>query len=248
MLLASADTKIQTYLTLLLGLCLSQLKLSKMKVSNDTSPSRSPLSPQHLTDNPLASSEIEIHSIGASSPQPALRDSSLPVLPLKVDDIARSYFTEKLETRDSKRIQHLTRAAPGFVKIPTLSYSSYDQLWSTNCSVFDSSETGHTSRIRRLYQGLRKIKEGNKEYDCAGRFALLFLRIEFYETVASVEDRDLSHGQKRATVAYERIALDLSITVMTLKSEMRRSRHYSYLSTKSGPSDLLELGDHVSTL
>jgi len=52
-----------------------------------------------------------------------------------------------------------------------------------------------------LYEGRRKIKQGSKEYDCADRFALLFLRHDIDETVAS-----LRQGQKKATVAYERIA------------------------------------------
>jgi len=214
------------------------------------SPSRSPLSTQHLTDEPLAPSETGTYSIRASSPQRALRDSSLPVLPFQpsFDDIALSYFTNELKTRDPERIQLLAQVAHGFVQTPTLSRSSYDQLWSTKSDIFNQSEIGHTSRIRRLHKGLRKIKQGSKEYDCAKRFALLFLRQEFDETVASVEDTELSYGQKKATVAYKRIALDLSTTVTALKDERRRSRLYLSLLTKSGPGDLLELGDGVSSL
>ena len=57
-----------------------------------------------------------------------------------------------------------------------------------------------------MYEGRRKIKQGSKEYDCADRFALLFLRHDIDETVASLKNITLRQGQKKATVAYERIA------------------------------------------
>ncbi len=214
------------------------------------SPSRSPLSTQHLTDEPLTSSETGTYSIRASSSQRALQDSFLPVLPFQpsFDDIALSYFTNELKTRDSERIQLLVQVAHDFVQTSILSRSSYDQLWSTKSDIFNQSEIEHTSRIRRLHKSLRKIKQGSKEYDCAKRFALLFLRQKFDEIVASVENTELSYEQKKATVAYKRIALDLFTTVTALKDERRRSRLYLFLLTKFGPSDLLKLDDDVSSL
>jgi len=74
------------------------------------------------------------------------------------------------------------------------------------------------------------------------------LRQEFDEIVASIEDIELSYGQKKAIVVYERIAFDLFTTVTTLKDERRRSRLYLFLLTKFDSSDLLELDDDVSSL
>jgi len=74
------------------------------------------------------------------------------------------------------------------------------------------------------------------------------LRQEFDEIVASIENIELSYGQKKAIVVYERIAFDLFTTVTTLKDERRRSRLYLFLLTKFDSSDLLELDDDVSSL
>jgi len=99
-----------------------------------------------------------------------------------------------------------------------------------------------------LHKSLKKIKQSNKEYNCVKRFALLFLRQKFDEIVASIKNIELSYEQKKATIAYERIALDLFTIVTTLKDERRRSRLYLFLLTKFDLSDLLELDDDVSSL
>lgn len=99
-----------------------------------------------------------------------------------------------------------------------------------------------------MHEGRRKIQQGSKKYDCVDRFALLFLRHDINETVASLRDITLRQGQKKATVTYKRIARDLFTTVKALKNEKAHSRHYLALLTKSGPGDLLELGDSVSNL
>jgi len=157
------------------------------------------------------------------------------------------FFTSRVNSRSTMR-QFLAEAAHGFVQKLTVPRSSYEQLWSTKSNIFEQSKIGHISRTRRLHEGRRKIKQGSKEYDCAGRFALLFLRHDIDETVASLKDITLRQGKKKATVAYERIARDLSTTVKALKSDKAHSRHYLSLLTKSGPGDLLELGDNVSNL
>ncbi len=103
-------------------------------------------------------------------------------------------------------MQFLIKAAHGFVRKLIVPCSSYEHLWSTKSKIFEQSKIGHISRTRRLYEGRRKIKQGSKEYDCADRFALLFLRHDIDETVASLKNITLRQGQKKATVAYERIA------------------------------------------
>jgi len=49
------------------------------------------------------------------------------------------------------------------------------------------------------------------------------LRQKFDEIIASVENTELSYEQKKATVVYKRIALDLFTTVTALKDERRCS-------------------------
>lgn len=215
-----------------------------------SSPSGSLLSSQYLTDQSPAASKTRSHSIRESTPPRNLSNSSLPSLPVQpsFDDFALLYFTSELKVNDAVRVQLLVEAARGFVQKLTVPRSSYEQLWSTKSDIFEQSKIGYISRTRRLHEGRRKIKQGSKEYDCAGRFALLFLRHDIDETVASLKDITLRQGQKKATVAYERIARDLSTTVKALKSDKAHSRHYLSLLTKSGPGDLLELGDNVSNL
>ncbi len=145
-------------------------------------------------------------------------------------------------------MQLLVEAARGFVQKLTVPRSSYEQLWSIKSHIFEQSKIGNISRTRRLHEGRRKIEQGSKEYECAGRFALLFLRHDIDETIASLEDTTLSQGRSKATVAYERIALDLSTTVEALTRDKTNSRHFLSLLKKSGPGDLLELGDSVPNL
>ena len=179
----------------------------------------------------------------------ALPISSLPSLPRpSFDDIAFYYFTNEVKVDTPARAHRLVQAAHGFVKKLTLPYSSYEQLWSAKSDLFEPPMPEHISRIRRLYEGRKKIKQGTKELDCAARLSLLFIRHDIDEAVASLEDTALKHGQKKATIAYEQIARDLCTTVETLKEEKTHSRHYLSLLTRSGPGDLLELGDNVSTL
>jgi len=203
-----------------------------------------------LTEQSPAASKTRSHSISESTPSPSLSNFSLPSLPVQpsFDQIALLYFTNELKVNDAARVQLLVEAARGFVQKPAVPRSSYEQLWSTKSDIFEQSKIGRISRTRRLHEGRRKIKQGSKKYDCAGRFALLFLRHDIDETVASLGDITLRQGQKKATVAYERIARDLSTTVKALKNEKAHSRHYLTLLTKSGPGDLLELGDSVSNL
>lgn len=99
-----------------------------------------------------------------------------------------------------------------------------------------------------MHENRRKIKHDSKKYDCVDRFALLFLRHDIDETVASLKDITLRQEQKKATVAYERIARDLFTTVKVLKNEKTHSRHYLTLLTKSDSDDLLKLNDSVLNL
>ena len=205
---------------------------------------------QYLPERSPAASKTRSHSTTESTPPRTSRNSSQPSLPLQpsFDDFAFRYFTDDLEINDTTRVQLLVQAARGFVQTLTVPRSSYEQLWSTKLDIFEQSKSGHISRTRRLHEGRRKIEQGSKRYDCAGRFALLFLRHDLDETVASFKDKTSWHGQKKVTVAYEHIARDLSTTIGALKKDKTHSRHYLSLLTKSGPGDLLELGDSVSNL
>lgn len=203
-----------------------------------------------MSEQPSIASQTGTRLVGESSSQRVLPTSSLLALPVQSSfgDIALRYFTNELKINDPARVQLLIQAAHGFVKKPTLPYSSYEQLWSTKSDIFEQPKIGHISRTRRLHEGRRKIKQGSKEYNCAGRFSLLFLRHDIDETVVSLEDTALKHGQKKATVAYERIALDLSMTIGALREKKTHSQHYMSLLKRSDPGDLLKLGDGVSTL
>ena len=189
---------------------------------------------QHSTQpSSTASSSQEV--LPASSPF-ALESRSSD------EDVASRYFTVELKIKDPARVRLLVQAATGFIQKPDLPNESYEQLWSTKSNVFQPLE--HTSRTRRLYEGRKRIKQGSKEYDCAARLSLLFLCLEIEETIASVA----ISGKKKVTIAFERIAADLHITVDALRKEKFYSRCYICLLQQGGPGDLLELGDSVSTL
>ncbi|KAI9793952.1 MAG: hypothetical protein M1835_006935 [Candelina submexicana] len=215
--------------------------------SQSSSLSYLPPASHYLTEHSPAASKTRLLSTTESTPPRTSSNSSQPTFSFQ-PSLAIRYFRDELKINDTTRVQLLVEAARGFVKKLTVSPSSYEQLWSTKLEIFEQSKSGHISRTRRLYEGRRRIEQGSKRYDCAGRFALLFLRHDLDETVASSEKRTAWHGQKKVTVAYEHIAQDLSTTVATLKREKTHSRHYLSLLTKCGPGDLLELGDSVSKI
>ncbi len=213
-------------------------------------PLSSLLSSQYLIDQSSAASKIRSHSIRKSTPSRNLFNSSLPSLSVQssFDDFALLYFTSELKVNDAIRVQLLVETARDFVQKLIVSRSSYEQLWSTKSNIFEQSKIEHISRTRWLHEGRRKIKQGSKEYDCVDRFALLFLRHDIDEIVASLKNITLRQWQKKTTVAYERIARDLFTTVKVLKSDKAHSWHYLSLLTKSDPGDLLKLDDNVSNL
>ena len=140
---------------------------------------RQPLKPDHIQLGNLHLREVYSNSSLLS----------LSVQPSS-DDIVLLHFTSELKVNDAARVQFLIKAAHGFVRKLIVPCSSYEHLWS------EQSKIGHILRTRRLHEGRRKIKQGSKEYDCADRFALLFLRHDIDETVASLKNITLRAGTK----------------------------------------------------
>jgi len=153
-------------------------------------PSSSLLSSQYLIDQSSTVSKIRSHSIRKSTSSRNLFNPFLLSLSVQLsfDDFALLYFTSELKINDAIRVQLLIKTAHDFVQKLIISRSSYEQLWSIKSNIFEQSKIEHISRTRRLHENRRKIKQGSKEYNCVDRFALLFLRHDIDEIVASLKN------------------------------------------------------------
>lgn len=103
-------------------------------------------------------------------------------------------------------------------------------------------------RTRRLHEGRRKIAQQGKEYDCARRLSLIFFHHEVDEARCSVSESLLRQGTSKNTLAYEKLARELLVGIQVVKDDRSYSRSYVQLLKRSGPGDLLDLGDGVSTM
>lgn len=202
------------------------------------------LSSQYLIEQRLTVSKTRSHSTRKFTSSRTLSNSFLS----SFEDIALSYFTNEIKINDATRVQLLIETARDFVQKLIVSRSSYEQLWLIKLHIFEQSKIENISRTRRLHESRRKIEQGSKEYECIDRFALLFLRHDIDEIIASLKNTTLSQKRSKTTVAYERITLDFFTTVEALTRNKMNSWHFLSLLKKSDSDDLLKLDDSVSNL
>lgn len=147
-------------------------------------------------------------------------------------------------------MQRLLSAVKGYVPMELHSQKHYYGLWSNKSAIFEQSEPEQTSspRTLQLQKGRKRISKRAKESECARRLSLLFLHHEVLEKMLSLKQASLRKGEGILSLALKVISKETLDKVQDLSDDNSYGRRYMLLLEESGPGDLLELGEGVSTM
>ena len=159
---------------------------------------------------------------------------------------ARAFFEIGLGSRCGRAVA-LVRAVKGFLEPAALAAENYRNLWSARSKIFLGSKAGPIARLRRLHDGLLRIKRGREDYDCAGRFCYIFLEHDLEQLVMSGSFQ-MSRGRGRKSAALSAQAASISVTEAVVRADRKAGRAYVQLLLEGGPGLLLLIGRYVNTM
>ncbi|KAL9611415.1 MAG: hypothetical protein Q9167_003956 [Letrouitia subvulpina] len=94
-------------------------------------------------------------------------------------------------------------------------------------------------------QSIRKQAQKSPITKLVTVFDCLWFRAEIEEAMASPDNSPLRKGRGQSTVIHDKFAQKLRITTQMVRRKKERGRNYQYLMQRSGPGDLLGLGDNA---
>lgn len=233
---------------------LPQLSTSSLDSTASSSPWLSPNSPPEDRPSP--------------APPTLPRAPSSPT-PTAILSTARHFFTTHLGPR-SNRAPNLLRALQGFIESAPPAPDFADTIWRATGSIFGdpdpqpqhqqqsviptppgSAAAAPPTRLQRLYEGHRRVKDGREKFACAARFCHVYLDHDLEQLLADPQREGelvLSQGRGRVTAGLEVQAAGIGATVEQVKAERKAGRNYARLLLLGGPGFVLRVGGGVSTV
>jgi hypothetical protein len=133
----------------------------------------------------------------------------------------------------------LINAAAAYVA-PNISPEDLNGIWNLGGVIFGGGEA--KTRFGRLYDGQKRVQEKSNAVAFLSRTVSVLLRNDIDDRANMVENRSLSKGRGRLSVALEQLAQEIPTTKEKISGEYTRSALFYRLIEKCGLGDLATLG------